>query len=265
MSHDEEMTNVGAQKMSYDQLHLMGEKMAVQLRALKADLEKANEDKASVQKSSGEREEYLKVLEENVNRVKEEKKEQYGRLLSEDVMPYLQALHSRAGGDDKKLGDSIKTLEGTLQSGLENAFMEPKQEAELRVLHAVASSDRVRSSDLERALRTEQDWGVKYEALLGLKGESDKAGAASKESAEMQEKIVAALRAELDELKASGRRITENINNVEGHFYKGENAPVTIAATASGNAHSGRGIDSLLNFQPSYSWRNQFPDPGRHE
>ena len=275
MSTQEDQQN----KQSEAEFKHIAKTLANDLRTLKAELDKEREMRNKAEARERERQEYLDKLESSVNQVKEEKKVQYGRILDEDVMPYLDKLKKESASSDPKLNTAIEQMEGTLKTGLDNAFMDESENNTLRLVSAIASADKHRSSDLERLLRTEQEWGQKYEDLMKQKTEIEAANELKakelEESATLKEKMVEDLKKELEELKATAEKTKSNINNTEAHFEKDskleDNAtesPVTLTqtpvvqATASGNKRS-NGIDSLFDFRPRADWYSTIPDPGR--
>lgn len=271
-----------------DQLKNMLKQLANDLRVAQEEAKTASKSNAELQQKERERAEYIQKLETNVNQVKEEKKQVYGEILEKDITPYFTKMKQAA--NDQKLVTAIEQMEQTLKTGHENAFMEPEQQNTLRFVSAVASADAIRSSDLERLLTSEQEWGVKYESLQKQKEELETANAAKQKEYEeansLKEQMVNDLKAELEKLKGS-------INNTEGHFsnkaaVEEENKPMetepaapapstettaaaapVVAATASGSSTS-NGIDSifdfrrpaLFSFEPRSDWRTSYPDPG---
>jgi len=259
----------------------MAKGLAEDLKILQKELEEQKKLRAEADAREVERVEYLKKLEANVEQVKLEKKEQYGKILDQDVNPFFTKMKEQAK-EDPKLVNAIEQMEGTLQTGHANAFMNPEEQNTLRLVSAIASADAIRSSDLERLLKTEAEWGAKYEDLMKQKSELEEATAAKekevKEAADLKEKMVEDLKKELEELKTQA---SKDINNSDAHFVKKEEtteevvhmeteqavpqqsleapAPM-VQATAS--AQKRGGIDTLFDFRPRTSWRTQFPDPG---
>lgn len=263
----------------------MAKGLAEDLKILQAELQEQKRLREEAEKRENERLEYLKQLEANVEQVKTEKKEQYGKILSEDVNPFFQKMKEQAKQDPKLVG-AIEQMENTLKTGHENAFMKPEEQNTLRLVSAIASADAIRSSDLERLLKTEAEWGAKYEDLMKQKTELEEQTAAKakelEEAANLKEKMVEDLKKELEELKAQA---SKNINNSDAHFEKKEesteevtpkametdqtvaapveSAPVAapvVQATASSQKRGG--IDTLFDFRPRADWRTKFPDPG---
>lgn len=238
--------------------------LANDLRVIKSELDKEKEIRAELEKKNLERENYLKNLENSVQKVKQEKKEQYGKILQTDVLPYLNKLKKE---EDPKLNNAIKQMEGTLKTGLENAFMAEEENNTLRLVSAIASADRHRSSDLERLLTTENEWGQKYENLMSQKKAIEEIK--EKKEKELLEKfnekntMIDNLKKELEFLR---EKADKNINNTSSHFHENSSSNITttpiIQATAS-NKPSTNGIDSLFDFRPQTDWYSEFTDPGR--
>jgi len=258
----------------------MAKGLAEDLKILQKELEEQKKLRAEAEKRDAERLEYLKQLEANVEQVKLEKKEQYGQILEQDINPFFTKMKDSAKEDPKLVG-AIEQMENTLHTGHANAFMNQEEQNTLRLVSAIASADAIRSSDLERLLKTEAEWGVKYEELMKQKSMIETETAAKekelKEASELKEKMVEDLKKELEELKAQA---SSDINNSNAHFEnKEENthmntgkvtevappdsleapAPM-VQATAS--AQKRGGIDTLFDFRPRTSWRTEFPDPG---
>jgi septal ring factor EnvC (AmiA/AmiB activator) len=254
-------------------------------KALSNDKRVLNQELAQNKKSSAEFEEklraqavHMKALEENMGRIKEEKKVQYKSMLDAEVLPYFKKLHEGSGSDSS----AIDAMEHTLQKGLENAFMDPAESDTLRFVSAVASADKVRSSDLERLLRTEAEWGAKCESLMLQKTAMEQQTASKLETdgaaSKLQNTLMEDLKRELAELKATAAQAAENVLNTDAHFdakvgqssatreLAAPAAPVvteSVSATASADAGAGRGMNSLFDFKPNFGWRTSFPDPGR--
>eukprot|EP00515_Schizochytrium_aggregatum_P015318 CAMPEP_0202079362 /NCGR_PEP_ID=MMETSP0964-20121228/6440_1 /ASSEMBLY_ACC=CAM_ASM_000500 /TAXON_ID=4773 /ORGANISM="Schizochytrium aggregatum, Strain ATCC28209" /LENGTH=323 /DNA_ID=CAMNT_0048646697 /DNA_START=334 /DNA_END=1301 /DNA_ORIENTATION=- len=296
--------------MRADLLKMENELKESRVRNEKAEEEMRKRDEAMqrLEAAMNERNAYVQNLEANVNKVKEEKKQHYAELLDKDVLPFLKNIgRSAAGGDgaaasggdaNPHLKRAIEHVEKDLLRGLDDGFMEEEKEANLRVLHAVASAEKVRSSDLERLLRTEAEWGTKYESLMKQKAEIEEAARAKEEetakAAALKEEMIETLKKELEQVRAQA---SGDINNVAGHFDGAAaaavggagaagvaaTAPVTgagspgvapqgttpapssapiVAATAS-NARESRGFDTLFDFTPRLDWRTAYPDPGR--
>ena len=168
--------------------------------------------------------------------------------------------------------------------------MDNKEKSLLRFVESVASAEKITSSTLAQMLKTEQEWGKKYEDLMKQKEEIEKAvGEKAKElveSSALKEKMIEDLKKELDELKATAAKAQEqasaNPNNVHGHFDEKEGEqkqtqeapmetdvveappaatqqPTEVTATASSNALK---FDSIFDFRPRRNWRSTFADPG---
>lgn len=259
--------------------------LAEDLKILQAELQEQKRLREEAEKRESDRMEYLKQLEANVEQVKTEKKEQYGKILAEDVNPFFAKMKEQAKQDPKLVG-AIEQMENTLKTGHENAFMKPEEQNTLRLVSAIASADAIRSSDLERLLKTEAEWGAKYEDLMKQKTELEEQTAAKakelEEASALKEKMVEDLKKELEELKAQA---SKDINNSDAHFEKKEettedapkametdSAPSTESAPpvaaqapvvqATASNHRRGGIDTLFDFRPRTNWRTQFPDPG---
>lgn len=245
--------------------------LANDLRILKSELDAERKKREEIETSARAREEYLKELEANVNAVKVEKREQYGKILDEDVMPYLKSFK-----EDPQLVTAVEHMEGTLKSGLDNAFMNPAEHNTLRLMTAVASADKIRSSDLQRLLETERGWHERMEEMTQKSKEIEEA--ALKKTKEIEEasaakdELVRQLQEELTRLRNEAEKSKENISNTEAHFdakappiaplHVPVSAPVVQATASGARASSSRGIDSIFDFRPRTSWRTNFPDPG---
>jgi len=240
---------------STEQLQKMTRAMAEDLRAMKAELDAERAAKQAAESSLTERGESLKALESQMERVNAERREQYGELLDKDVVPYLHQLKETLGGKDPKLERSIETMEAGLRSGLENAYADTNAEAGLRVLHAVASANKMNSSTLDGLIKSEHEWGVNYEKLLKEKTALQEEMSATAEASAAKDKALEALRAEMDAMRAKS---SEAVSNAESHF---ESPPVVVAATASSEEASA-GFDSIFDYKPRYNWRTAYPDPG---
>lgn len=285
MSQEKPMTN--------EELHRMSQAMAQDLRAMKEQLEKERAERESLIKQMKEKETHTKALEDTVERVKDEKKKVYTNIINEDIKPWMDKKFEAAKGDDE-LVSSLDHINSSLKSGLDNAFMDNKEKSLLRFVESVASAEKVTSSTLEKLLKTEAEWGQKYEDLMKQKEEIEKqASDKAKEledSAALKEKMVEDLKKELEELKATAAKAQEqasaNPNNVEGHFdgdKKGEITDKTdvapmdvtpteqqmaappaqvaeVTATASSN-NQGK-FESIFDFRPRANWRSSFQDPG---
>lgn len=262
----------------------MAKGLAEDLKILQAELNEQKKLRAEAEARDTERMEYLKQLEANVELVKIEKKEQYGKILNEDVNPFLGKMKEQAKQDPKLVG-AIEQMESKLQTGHANAFMKPEEQNTLRLVSAIASADAIRSSDLERLLKTEAEWGAKYEDLMKQKSALEEQTAEKakevQEASELKEKMVEDLKAELQALK---EQASKDMNNPNAHFEKKgevdgevakpmetEEAVVPAAASleapapvvqATASSQKRGGIDTLFDFRPRHTWRTQFPDPG---
>jgi chromosome segregation ATPase len=276
--------------MSNEELHKMTSAMAEDLRAMKAQLDKERAEREQLMTKMKERETHTKALEDTVKKVKDEKKKVYTNIINEDIKPWMDKKRE-AAKDDDELMQSIDHIDTSLKTGLDNAFMDNKEKSLLRFVESVASAEKITSSTLARMLRTEQEWGEKYEDLMKQKEEIEKAASEKarelEESSAIKEKMVEDLKKELEELKATAAKAQErasaNPNNVEGHFDKKEGGqeqatlmetdavqrsqppvasqvqPAEVTATASANAGK---FDSIFDFRPRYNWRSSFADPG---
>lgn len=275
--------------MSNEELHKMTTAMAEDLRAMKTQLDKERAEREQLMAQMQERERHTKVLEDTVEKVKDEKKKVYTTIINEDIKPWMDKKRE-AAKDDDELMQSIEHIDTSLKTGLENAFMDNKEKSLLRFVESVASAEKITSSTLAQMLKTEQEWGKKYEDLMKQKEEIEKAaGEKAKELAEssaLKEKMVEDLKKELEELKATAAKAQEqasaNPNNVHGHFDEKEGEqkqtqqapmetdavetspaatqqPTEVTATASSNALK---FDSIFDFRPRRNWRSTFADPG---
>lgn len=283
--------------MSNEELHKMTSAMAEDLRAMKAQLDKERAEREQLMVQMKERETHTKALEDTVEKVKDEKKKVYTNIINEDIKPWMDKKRE-AAKDDDELMQSIDHIDTSLKTGLDNAFMDNKEKSLLRFVESVASAEKITSSTLAQMLKTEQEWGKKYEDLMKQKEEIEKAAGEKakelEESSALKEKMVEDLKKELEELKATAAKAQEqasaNPNNVEGHFdnKEGEQGqappaseeaspmetdaaqqsqppaatqvqPAEVTATASANAGK---FDSIFDFRPRANWRSSFADPG---
>lgn len=282
--------------MSNEELHKMTSAMAEDLRAMKEQLDKERKEREQLLDQMKERETHTAALEKTVEQVKDEKKKVYSNIINEDIKPWMEKKRE-AAKDDDELMKSIDHIDTSLQTGLDNAFMEPKEKSLLRFVESVASAEKVTSSTLAAMLKTEQEWGKKYEDLMKQKEEIEaKASEKAKEleeSTALKEKMVEDLKKELEELKATAAKAKEqaeaNPNNVEGHFSAEkqgdsqvgqkvapmetcsdtsnippaatsvEPAAPAVTATASSSANT---FESIFDFRPRANWRSSFTDPG---
>lgn len=273
--------------MSNEELHKMTSAMAEDLRAMKEQLDKERKERESLLSQMSERENHTKALEKTVEQVKDEKKKVYSNIINEDIKPWMEKKREQAKDDDE-LMKSIDHIDTSLNAGLDNAFMEPREKSLLRFVESVASAEKVTSSTLAGLLKTEQEWGQKYEKLMETKAEIEKQASEKakelEESAKLKEEMVNKLKAELEELKATAdqaqKKAEANPNNVDGHFdgeKKGDvgegtdgppaatpvepaaAAAPAVTATASGVANT---FDSIFDFRPRANWRSAFTDPG---
>jgi len=253
-------------------LHNMAKTMANDLRTLQAELNAEKEKRALAEKRDQERQEYLEKLEKSVKAVKEEKIETYGNILKEDVNPYFETL--KTGASDPKLVSAVEFMQKNLENGLNNAFMDENENHTLRLVTAIASADKVRSSDLERMLKTEKQWGEKYQLLLdekeNLKNETESKHKELEESVKLKSEMLETLKKELDTLRTQAEKNKSNINNTDAHFdvemtekIESKNPSSSLVQTVASAASIPKsGIDSLFDFRPRTNWRSAFPDPG---
>lgn len=282
--------------MSNEELHKMTSAMAEDLRAMKDELDKERKERDQLLEQMKERETHTAALERTVEQVKDEKKKVYSNIINENIKPWMEKKRE-AAKDDDELMNSIDHIGTSLKTGLDNAFMEPKEKSLLRFVESVASAEKVTSSTLASMLKTEQEWGKKYEDLMKQKEDIEaKAGEKAKEleeSTALKEKMVEDLKKELEELKATAAKAKEqaeaNPNNVEGHF-SGEKQEESQRGSGEAPAESGSGgtamppaaipvepaapavtatassstktFQSIFDFTPRSNWRSSFTDPG---
>lgn len=277
--------------MSNEELHKMTSAMAEDLRAMKEQLNKERKEREDLLLQMNERETHTKALEQTVEQVKDEKKKVYGNIINEDIKPWIEKKRE-AAKDDDELMKSIDHIDTSLNAGLDNAFMEPKEKSLLRFVESVASAEKVTSSTLAGLLKTEQEWGEKYEKLMETKAEIEKQASEKakelEESAKLKEEMVTKLKAELEELKATAdqarKKAEANPNNVDGHFDGADKVeavaapmetggsahvppaatpvePAAPAVTATASSET-KSFVNIFDFQPRSNWRSSFTDPG---
>lgn len=277
--------------MSNEELHKMTSAMAEDLRAMKEQLNKERKEREDLLLQMNERETHTKALEQTVEQVKDEKKKVYGNIINEDIKPWIEKKRE-AAKDDDELMKSIDHIDTSLNAGLDNAFMEPKEKSLLRFVESVASAEKVTSSTLAGLLKTEQEWGAKYEKLMETKAEIEKQASEKakelEESAKLKEEMVTKLKAELEELKATAdqarKKAEANPNNVDGHFDGADKVeavaapmetdgsaptppaatpvePAAHAVTATASSET-KSFVNIFDFQPRSNWRSSFTDPG---
>lgn len=263
-----------------EELHKMSQAMAEDIRALKTQLDKERDERKRIEEELSKRENHYKELESTVEKVKAEKKDVYGHIINEDIKPWMTRFKEKVK-DDKELVQSFDTIDSTLKKGLDNAFMNEEEKSLFRFVESVASADKVTSSTLAQLLRTEQEWGQKYEDLMKQKEAIEKEAAMRskelEESTALKEKMVEDLKKELEELRATAMRAQNNINNVEGHFEGAAPAvetgappavvpavvPAVGAPTVTATASRNKGkFDSIFDFRPRTDWRTRYADPG---
>lgn len=283
------MSEQPAQKtMDPTQLHKMNEVLGADLRSMKEELEKERKEKERILSETKVRDEEFARMQQHLNTVKEEKRQYYSGMINDKVKPFLDDLRKQSQ-DDSRMSTSINLFQDELSSGLDNAFMDPKQLATLQVAVAASAANQVTSSKLEELFQSQKQWEEKYGLLQkekeALQVAKEEAAKTLSESNDTKEKMVEALKKELEELKAKHEK---SINNVEGHF-EGDTkmedvkdtpsapapaagattaavtapvagaAPVTsqtVAATASDSNFYG-GFNTLFDFAPRESWRSQ--------
>lgn len=288
----ETMSDPNAQKnMDATQLHKMTEVLGADLRSMKEQLEAERAEKQRILDEQKAREEEFAKMQEHMNMVKEEKKQYYSGLIDEKVKPYFEDLKKQSE-NDSRMTESLNRFQTQLDTGLENAFMDPDQLATLQVAVAASAANQVTSSKLEELFQTQKQWEEKFGALQKEKEELETAQTEAKkqleESNTLKEKMVEDLKKELAELKAKHEK---SINNAEGHFEEGtdakmedaekkpvetttevtqESAPAAPApavpavtpaaqATVEATASSGnyyRGFETLFDFSPRDNWRS---------
>lgn len=274
-----------------DKLKHMVSVLSKDLQTAQAEQKRAMENSAQIeQKKKDEEEKLRKQLEEmkrqvqDFNKVSEalenvrkQKKEQYKEIVNENVKPFLEKLRAESN-NNTKLASAIDYIETDVNAAVEKGCIDPKDDNTVTFITAVASADKVRSSDLQRLLQTEEQWGKQMEELKQQKEELEKQAAEKdkeyQEAKELQDKLVEQLRAELREIQTTAEKTKENINNQEAHFTEKEavveSTPMesdavpasseeakVVQATASGSKTSS-GINQLMDFQPLFTFK---PDP----
>lgn len=286
------MSDPSAQKtLDPTQLHKMTEVLGADLRSMKEQLEKERAEKQRIIDEQKAKEAEFAKMQEHLELVKKEKKQYYSGMIDNKVKPYLEGLREQSK-NDPRMNDSLNLFQEQLNSGLENAFMDPQQLATLQVAVAASAANQVTSSKLEEMFQTQKQWEEKFNALQKEKEEIEKArGDTAKqleESNTLKEKMVEDLKKELAELKAKHEK---SLNNAEGHFEQapkmedvkepavpadGTQVPpqttmappaipsipqqqTTVAATASDKNFYG-GFNTLFDFTPRDSWRSNRPE-----
>lgn len=265
-------------KMDEQQLHQMTEVLGADLRSMKSQLESERAEKQRLIDEAAAREQEFKQMQDNMNAVKEEKRQHFEGMIKSSVDPFLADLR-KSGENDARFTESVDRFRQNLNKGLDGAFMDKNDMAAFQTIRAAASANQVTSSRLEELFQSQKQWEEKFNELetekKALEAASSDAVKAASEGEALKDKMLADLKKELSELKAIHEK---NVNNVEAHFEGGttptapvpevpevpampaaDAPPVAVAATASSD-HYYNGFETLFDFKPRNNWRSNKRD-----
>lgn len=264
-------------QMDNSQLVKMSDALSKDLRAMKEQLDNERREKELLIKAQQERDVELEELRKHMSSIKDEKKKHFSAMIESDVKPFLNTLRE-SGKEDERFTQCVDKFESNMNAGLEDAFMNEDQMAQLQVLRAAASANQVTSSKLEELFKSQKEWESKFSALQNEKDDIIKSRSEMEEELKKanieKEKLVEDLKRELEELRSTHNKTKENIKNVDSHFHG--NSPVTenteapattsaqetsnmetqqtVTATAS-NTKYYNGFETLFDFAPRTNWR----------
>eukprot|EP00512_Aurantiochytrium_limacinum_P001897 CAMPEP_0171493556 /NCGR_PEP_ID=MMETSP0958-20121227/5028_1 /TAXON_ID=87120 /ORGANISM="Aurantiochytrium limacinum, Strain ATCCMYA-1381" /LENGTH=313 /DNA_ID=CAMNT_0012027193 /DNA_START=107 /DNA_END=1045 /DNA_ORIENTATION=- len=235
---------------NHEHVTKMTEMMAAEMRKMKAELEAERQRRAQIEqehrtfvenKADAEAEkEKLRLENEQMNKrldeIREEKRAKFANLLEKDIKPYFEKLRSAAGSDDQRLNESLDVMDTTLARGLADGFMDRESESTLRVVHAMASANRITSSDLEAVFQKNKAWENELVESRKLNEEQKEKLAAIEAE---KEKQLAELREQLEKLRKQVASKDGSIADANAHFDKTEaESNAAVAATTSASASS---------------------------
>lgn len=291
------MSEGGSEQKSMDpqQLKKMSEVLSHDLRKIKQELEEEKKEKARIAEEQKAREEEYARMKEHMDRIREEKKQYYSGIIDQKVKPYFEDLRKNSE-NDARMTESIARFEKQLDTGLNDAFMDPDQLATLQVAVAASAANQMNASKLEELFQSQKQWEEKFGAMQSEKEALAKATEEAKkqldESNALKDKMVEDLKKELAELRAKHEK---SINNVEGHFEEGTDvkmedvaqsgqvpaqapaqttptpvtggpppaqapaqaAPATTVQATASKSHFYKGFETLFDFTPGDDWRTK--------
>lgn len=246
--------------------------MEKQKAEFEEQLKKQREEMEKIQKAREEEEEKRKTemetLSQQVERVKQEKREKFKEVIEKEANPWLEKI-KEASKNDPSLTESIEHIKTTMDTGMNDAFMTPNDESvhTFRLVHAAASAERfmageldaafTKTSELEKAIR-ERDEQLK-------KKEEEKA-----EVEKLKEDMIQKLKDELAGIKAKFESAKSDVTDTTSHFETNteekpveqslENNPVMRTVTANAGASSANaGYGALYATSgPSFDWRSMY-------
>lgn len=275
------------------QLKKMAETLGEDVRALKQQLEAANAEKDRIAQEKASRDEEFERLNKDMTQVKEEKKRNFSEVVQTDVKPFFERLKK---DQDPRLVENMAMVEEQISTGLEDAFMKPKDMALFQTVRAANSALTATSQELERMFQSEREWTEKFNALQKEKEEyeskTQESSKAVEEAQALKDKALEDLKAELAQLKAVH---SKNLAAVENHF-DGDGADGAVDSTAADGATTATpmetdgaapapaeapaadatvraeasnrgtnfygGFETLFDFKPNTGWRNNRRDDG---
>lgn len=261
-------------EMDPEQLRKMTEVMSADIRELTNRLNSQRQENERLMKEQAERDAKYEELNKNWTAIKEEKKRNLADIVSTQVKPFLEELKK---DQSETLVENVNTFEGTLNQGLENAFMDKSEMAMLQTVQAAASAMKATSSELERMFQSDKAWTEKFGALKKEHEEYTSKTAEelkkAKEEAELKDKLLTDLKSELEGLKSIHAK---NVMAVDNHFEESKQesqptetsaeagttgttdaAPAVVDATASNQKSTG--FNTLFDFdgyKPNMNWKN---------
>lgn len=241
-------------EMSEEQRKHMLDALTSELSTVSNNLRRSEEeqqaalDKArELSEAMAAKEKYYKEIEDKYNRAQEAVSKKYTDLVNSQVLPYL---HSVKQFEPERASD-IDRFSNGLQRMAKDIFGNPENLACLETIRAAASANQVTSSKLEEMFQSQQQWESK---LAKLQEEHDRVRAEAERNSELvsdKEKLLAELKAELEQLRTKAR---EDVSDPENHF-----TAAAPAVTATASAAPRRDIGSLFNYTPRTDWRSAVP------
>jgi predicted nucleic acid-binding Zn-ribbon protein len=198
-----------------ESLTIENRKIKLQLDEMLAEKKKLDDERLLFESERKQLDEKYKVINNQVERIKNEKRAHLKNVIDTDINPYLESI-MKNNSDDVRLNESINLFKNSVNRDMDSgAFMDVEKESELRVIHAMASAGQVTSSKLDEIFQARKEWEVK---MTKLKEEKDLQEKQMKEITDDKEKAIMELKRELEMIKSQKDKIQNTIKNVDSHF-----------------------------------------------
>lgn len=208
---------------------------------------KAEKDRLAMEEQYKKEEETRRQMNEQLKRVKDEKREQLNKDVNGNLFPFLDTLTK----DNAEIGKSVEHVKKNIMEGVDDCFFSnATQDTKhvVDVVRAAASAFTSKASDFERFVTAQHKLKQDYDNAITTMEKEKAEMTAFKEAVEKEK---ADFLKRIEELEAQ----TSTIKNVDTHFTRPDQT--TITATASSESKS-TGYGLIFDHNPTTDWKSTY-------